>query len=115
VNLKCPHCGSDLSPRELRAQWGGGSQCVICGAQVRLSPSYPLLVLWGSFPFLCIVLAREGIARGIFFSVKIVIVWFFGSILLAVLLSRIKPPKLKSMSPKEDKHAPIELFDKRRK
>jgi hypothetical protein len=70
--------------------------------------------MWGSFPILCFLLVTKGIRGGLLFSVKLVLIWFFGSMVFSALLARIKPPKLKLAPPKdEDKDAPIELFGKR--
>ena len=46
-------------------------------------------------------------------SLKMVALWFFGSMIISALISRIKPPTLKLSPPKTD--TPIQLFDKRNK
>jgi hypothetical protein len=43
---------------------------------------------------------------------KMIVIWFVGSLIASVLISQVWPPKLKLAS--RDKDAPIELFDKRR-
>ena len=88
-------------------------ECPICGAGLRYSPPYVQIILWGSFPFLCLVLVTRGIHEGLLVSLKMVALWFFGSMIISALISRIKPPTLKLSPPKTD--TPIQLFDKRNK
>jgi hypothetical protein len=87
-------------------------ECPECGVGLRYSPPFDLIILWGSFSIFCFLLVTKGIQGGLLFSVKLVLIWFFGSMVFSALLARIKPPKLKLASP--DKDAPIELFGKRR-
>jgi hypothetical protein len=79
---------------------------------VRLSPPYPLIALWGTFPILCFFLVTTGIHEGFLLPLKMIVIWFVGSLIASVLISQVWPPKLKLAS--RDKDAPIELFDKRR-
>jgi hypothetical protein len=115
MTFTCPNCGSKVAPYRLRVDWGsaGRMECPECGIGLRYSPPYDLIILWGSFPFLCFFLVTKGIQGGLFFSAKLVLTWFFGSMLFSALLGRVRPPKLKLACPK-DKDGPIQLFGKRR-
>jgi len=95
--------------------WGsaGAADCPVCSASVRLSPPYPLIVLWGTFPILCFFLVSTGIREGILLPLKMIVIWFVGSLIVSVLISQVWPPQLR-LSRRRDKNAPIELFDKRR-
>jgi len=112
IALHCPRCKSELQPQQLKAEWGlkGGVQCPVCGASLRYSPPYPTLALWGSFPLLAFFLAKTGIHEGILVWVKAAVVWFLGSVVVSVLASYVRPPKLK-LAPKDD-NAPPDLFGK---
>jgi len=112
--LTCPKCGSSFPSNELRIDWGSarGADCPVCSASVRLSPPYPQMVLSGAFPILCFFLVKVGIRQGLFLPLKMIVVWFVGSVVVSVLISQVWPPKLKLVP--RDKSAPIELFDKRR-
>ena len=117
MTFTCPNCGSRFTPNRLRVdrESAGLMECPECGIGLRYSPPYPLIIMWGSFPILCVLLVTKGIQGGLLFSVKLVVIWFVGSIVISALLARIKPPKLKLASRKDkDKGEPIELFGKRR-
>ena len=117
MTFTCPNCGSRVAPNRLRVDWrsAGRMECPGCSIGLRYSPPYDLIILWGSFPFLCFLLVTKGIQGGLLFSLKLVVIWFVGSIVISGLLGQVIPPKLKLAPPKdEDKDAPIELFGKRR-
>ena len=95
----------------LRTEWGSGKGRVLCPAcskSLRLSPPYPLIILWGSFPVFLYFLLTRGIREGWFSSIKMLLAWFVGSALVSVYVSEIKPPILNPTPP--DNNAPIELF-----
>jgi hypothetical protein len=95
MTFQCPSCGSYLQPRDIRNEWGNGIHCAICGAEVRYSPSYHLIILCGSSPFLVAALSIYGIEQGFVASIMMVLAWFVGSICLSILISNVLPPKLK--------------------
>jgi prepilin signal peptidase PulO-like enzyme (type II secretory pathway) len=79
----------------LKNEWGNGIHCRKCSAEVRYSPPYPVIFLFGSAPILVAALAVRGVEEGFVASIKMVLAWFLGSICAAVFFSWIKPPKLK--------------------
>src|ERR1700741_298067 len=103
MKLTCPSCGSDVSSHRLRPDFtSGGMECQNCGAGVRFSPPYVLIIGWGSFPILCVLLVTKGIRDGLLVSLEMVTLWFVGSIVISALLSQFKPPTLKLSPPKDD-------------
>ena len=113
MTLECPKCCSKLASATLRVDWFskiGATACPVCGAKFRLSPPYPLIFLWGSFPVLCFFLFTRGFQQGVLSSVRMVVAWFFGSVIASVYISRVRPPMLKLLGP--DKDTPIQLFKK---
>jgi hypothetical protein len=117
MTLVCPRCGSTITSRQLRVEWGsgGGVVCPRCGASLRYSPPYHLILAWGSFPILCFFLATKGVLYGAFFCIKITILWFFGSIGISYVLASFLPFKLKLSKPSGFEDEPLKLFDTRRK
>jgi len=105
----CPSCGSGMSSQDLRARWGGGSECPNCCASLRWSPPYHMIVLWGSFPILVFFIATKGIREGLVSIMTMAVTWLIGSTVVAILVSLIHPPKLKLTS---DDGAPPTLFGK---
>jgi hypothetical protein len=109
MSFECPNCKSNLQPQDLKNEWGCGTHCVLCGAKVRYSPPYHLIILFGSLPFLIAELAVRGIEQGLLASIIMVIIWFFGSIYLAIFISWIRPPKLK-LECDEDLYSPPSIL-----
>ena len=109
MTFECPSCGLTLQPRDLKNEWGNGIHCALCGAEVRYSPPYQHIILFGSFPIMVAALARSW--KGFVASIMIVVVWLVGSISLAGLISFIKPPKLKLANDgDEDPYTPPSIF-----
>jgi hypothetical protein len=93
----------------LRAEWGsskGRVLCPACNKSLHFSPPYPLIILLGSFPVFLYFLLTRGIREGWFSSIKMLLAWVVGSVLVSVYISQIKPPVLKPSPPDND--APIE-------
>jgi hypothetical protein len=114
MTFQCPICRSPLDQRELRVEFGyhGGLTCPVCNAQLRYWPPYHHIALLVTLPILLFALVTRGLHEGWFFSIKVVVLWFVGSIAVSVLISQIKPPILKS-NQFVDKDAPPSMFDKR--
>jgi hypothetical protein len=111
MTFTCPSCNSTLQPRDLKNEWRNGIHCAICGAEVRYSPPYQHIILFGSSPFMVAALAVRGIERGFLASIMIVVVWFVGSIWLAGVISMVIPPKLKLANDgDEDPYNPPSIF-----
>jgi hypothetical protein len=111
MTFVCPSCGSTLQPRDLKNKWGNGIHCVLCDAEVRYSPPYQHIILFGSSPVMVAALAVRGAEQGLIASIMIVIMWFVGSIWLAALICMIKPPKLKLANDgDEDPYNPPSIF-----
>jgi hypothetical protein len=89
----------------------GGLSCPYCDTRVKYWPRYPEIVHLITLPILLFVLASGGIYKGWVFSIKAVVEWYVGSIMLSVLISQIKPPILKQ-DHSLDKNAPPSMFDK---
>ena len=110
VTFVCPKCKSRIEPEQLRTEWGsfGVVDCPSCGAALRYSPPYPLIILWGSLPILCYFLLAKGMHEGVVYCVKLALLWFVGSIAVSVLASQIRPLTLK-LARDDDK--PVDLFN----
>jgi hypothetical protein len=98
MRIVCPSCGSEMSSQDLRTRWGGGSECPNCSASLRWSPPYHMIVLWGSSPILIFLIATKGIREGLLPILAMALEWLIGSIIVAILVSLIHPPKLKLTS-----------------
>ena len=95
----------------LHTEWGsskGRVRCPTCNRSLRLSPPYPLIVLWGSSPVFVYYLLTRGIHDGWFSSIKMLLAWLLGSVVASVYISQIKPPVLRLSPPNDD--SPIQLF-----
>lgn len=111
MTFECPSCRSTLKLRDLKNEWGNGIHCALCGAEVRYSPPYQNIILFGSSPIMVAALAVRGIQQGLVASIMIVVAWFVGSIWLAILISIVKPPKLKLANDgDEDPYNPPSIF-----
>jgi hypothetical protein len=91
----CPGCGSPLQPQDIKYERGNGIHCGFCKEELRYSPPYHNILLFGSAPLMVAAVALWGVENGLIGVFKIILAWFFGSIALATLISWIKPPKLR--------------------
>ena len=107
--LECPSCHTTLKSSMLRAEFGsrkGHVICPSCNRTLRYSPPYHMITLWGSSPIFIYFLLTRGIREGWLSSVRMLLAWFVGSIVVSAYISRIKPPILKL----SDDDGPIRLF-----
>jgi hypothetical protein len=106
--FECPKCSAKVTPQELRTEWGGGVTCPACSASLRYWPPYHFIVMWITLPALCWLIITRGIAQGLVFCLRLVVLWIMGWLVLSLILSWIKPPKLKLA--RRDGDPPIQLF-----
>src|SRR5579862_6855792 len=111
MTFQCPSCRSEIHPQAVRVERGtfGAVSCPKCNARLRPWPPYLTIVFFGTLPILCLVLATRGIQEGWFFSIRAALLWFISTILVSVLLSRIKPPwfRLDRSIDKDAPHFPV--------
>jgi predicted nucleic acid-binding Zn ribbon protein len=89
MNVECPKCGA----RFIHALFATAT-CPRCKAILNSFPPYNTILFWGTLPFLYIGLITAGIKNGWGYSLKLVLLWLFGSKAMVFLLSLIRPPKL---------------------
>jgi len=102
MKFNCPECKSCLQLRDIKYKWNEGIYCGECGVEVRYSPPYQNLIIFGSSPVIVAALAVRGIERGFLASIEMIATWFLGSILVSSLLFIIFPPKLKLANDGDD-------------
>jgi hypothetical protein len=124
VRYKCPSCGAEFDPGELRKPGGvgGGLYCPACQERVHVSLPYGTAVAVISLLISGGALALAHVRNLIGFVVGTALIWIPVSMFINLWSTRLKPPVLKKWKPRRtrtffewlyERNAPEDLFDKK--